>query len=252
MASLADVDEVMYAAGVEILHPGGLPKTDEMMQRCHIGPGQRVLDVGTGKGATACALAREYACSVVGIDLSPRMITACRERARREGLAHLVTFEVADAQALPFSCGSFDIAMAECVTTLMDKRRALGEMARVTKAAGYVADLEMIWRRPPPPQAEAGFREAWEGYETMTLEGWRKLFQDAGLTDIQAVDFSGPPESLERETRQALGLRGELKLTARLLVRWDLARAMYLYWRLFRTHSAYVGYAYFVGRRPAH
>ena len=83
MASPADVDRVMYECGVQVLHPGGLGKSDEMARACGVREGVLVLDVGAGRGTTACHLARTYGCKVVGVDASPDMIDAAREKARR-------------------------------------------------------------------------------------------------------------------------------------------------------------------------
>jgi len=71
---VADIDEFLYSCGIEILHPGGLEKTDEMVKMCKIGKGKKVLDIGCGKGVTACYLAQKYDCEVVGIDVSKRMV----------------------------------------------------------------------------------------------------------------------------------------------------------------------------------
>lgn len=65
-------------------HIGSLQATDELARLCQIGPGQYVLDVGCGVGATPAYLARQYGCRVVGVDISPAMIERARERAARE------------------------------------------------------------------------------------------------------------------------------------------------------------------------
>ena len=48
MGQMADIDEIMYSCGLEILHPGGIEKTDEMARMCNIGDGKKVLDIGSG------------------------------------------------------------------------------------------------------------------------------------------------------------------------------------------------------------
>jgi SAM-dependent methyltransferase len=250
MGVMADIDEMMYACGVEILHPGGLEKTDEMARLCQIGASKTVLDIRAGRGASACYLARKYGCSVVGIDTSRRMIDMCTERARREGLSDRVAFEVADAYALPFGNDSFDIVIAECVTTLLDKPKVFTEMVRVLKPGGYLGDLEMTWRSEPPPQAVVETQAVWGGYQTFTLPQWSELLEQAGLGKVQVVDFSETLADMEKATRRDLGWRGELRLAARLAFRSDLRRGMYAYWKLFRTYSEYIGYGYFVGQKP--
>ena len=38
MSSMADADRIMYECGLEVLHPGGMEKTDEMARACGVGP----------------------------------------------------------------------------------------------------------------------------------------------------------------------------------------------------------------------
>ena len=86
MVKMADVDEFMYSCGPDILHPGGLEKTDEVARACGVEVGKRILDIGSGKGVTACYLAENYGCEVVGVDALERMVEYARELARRKGL----------------------------------------------------------------------------------------------------------------------------------------------------------------------
>ena len=81
MGKMADIDEITYSCGLEILHPG---RTDEMVRMCKISKDKKVLDIGSGKGITACYLAQKYGCEIIGIDLSERMIEYAREMARKK------------------------------------------------------------------------------------------------------------------------------------------------------------------------
>lgn len=72
-------------------------------------PPRRALDIGTGTGAAAFAIARRFpSADVVGIDFSPRMVAAARAKIPPE-LAGRVRFERADAARLPFDEGAFDL-----------------------------------------------------------------------------------------------------------------------------------------------
>jgi cyclopropane fatty-acyl-phospholipid synthase-like methyltransferase len=62
---------------------------------CHISPDKIVLDIGAGRGATACHLARKYGCKVTAIDASGGMIQACREGATSEMIQDRVEFRLA-------------------------------------------------------------------------------------------------------------------------------------------------------------
>lgn len=71
----------------------------------------RVLDVGTGSGALAIALAHERpGCTVTAVDLSPAALAVAAENARSNGVAERVEFICADLAALP--AGPFELVVA--------------------------------------------------------------------------------------------------------------------------------------------
>jgi SAM-dependent methyltransferase len=95
---------------------------------------ERWLDVGTGGGGLAFALARRGA-EVVGVDVSEEGLAHARETAAEQGLA--VDFRPGDAQELPFEDGSFDgVASAFGAIFAPDHERAAAELARVCRAGG--------------------------------------------------------------------------------------------------------------------
>ncbi|WP_377108551.1 class I SAM-dependent methyltransferase [Propionicimonas sp. T2.31MG-18] len=55
---------------------------------------------------------QEGGCSLTSVDLNKEMITWARQRSKREGLADRITFQVAEAQDLPFGNGIFDAVIA--------------------------------------------------------------------------------------------------------------------------------------------
>ena len=100
-------------------------------------PGERVLDVGTGSGGLALLAARAGA-DVTGIDIAADGIARAAERAREEGVD--VTFDVGDAQSLPYPDASFDVVVSAFgVIFAADHRRAAGELARVCRRDGRLS-----------------------------------------------------------------------------------------------------------------
>jgi 2-polyprenyl-3-methyl-5-hydroxy-6-metoxy-1,4-benzoquinol methylase len=92
--------------------------------------GQRVLDVGTGTGRAAIALAARGA-QVSGVDASAEMLAVARRRAAAAGAQ--VHFVEGDAHGLAFAARSFDAVV--CLRVLMhtpDWRRSLAELCRVS------------------------------------------------------------------------------------------------------------------------
>ena len=247
---MADIDAMMYSCGIDVLHPGGIQKTDEMAMMCNIGKDRSVLDVGVGKGVTACYLAKKYGCSVTGIDVSERMIEASRERAREEELGDAVSFRIADAHSLPFDNDVFDVVLTECTTVLLDKARAFSEFLRVTKPGGYVGDLEITWRKDPSEEAAKETYELWEGFQTLTLGEWKRFLESVGLEEVRTVDFSDMIPDMEKAMRRELGVKGMLKFASKLALHGDLRRGLNDYERIFNQYVNFIGYGYFVGRKP--
>jgi len=109
--------------------------------------GIRVLDVGCGDGVLAAAFARRGA-QVTGIDASPEMIAAARSRAERH--AKSMTFEIGQAEALPFEDNTFDVVVSITVLCFIeDAAIALREMKRILKPGGRLVIGELgrysIW-----------------------------------------------------------------------------------------------------------
>lgn len=96
-----------------------------------------VLDVAAGSGPATLAAARRFA-AVTSTDYVPAVLERGRRRADAEGLGN-VRFEVADAEALPYSNASFDIVLSTFgVMFAPDHARAAAEMARVCKPGGRI------------------------------------------------------------------------------------------------------------------
>jgi SAM-dependent methyltransferase len=95
-------------------------------------PPSRILDLGTGTGAAALALARRFPeARVIGVDFSEQMVSAARRKLSPE-LAGRVEFVAGDASELHFEDGSFDLVAELNMTLFAD------ETARVVAAGGHV------------------------------------------------------------------------------------------------------------------
>jgi SAM-dependent methyltransferase len=101
-----------------------------------IHPGERVLDVAAGSGNAALAAARRGA-NVTATDFVPALLETAARRAQVEGL-ELETQE-ADAQALPFADGEFDVVLSTFgVMFAPDQSRAASELLRVCRPGGRI------------------------------------------------------------------------------------------------------------------
>jgi hypothetical protein len=123
----------------ESYHPGGLDLTRRLAQGLGLRSGQRVLDVASGPGATACLLAAEFGVDVDGVDLGEASVEKARAAAAGRGLSGRVHFQAGDAERLPFDDGVFDAVVCECAfCTFPDKATATAEFARVLRPGGRV------------------------------------------------------------------------------------------------------------------
>lgn len=137
-AATYEQDVVALLLG-ESYHPGGLDLTRHLARTLDLRPGQRVLDVAAGPGATACLLAAEFGVDVDGIDLGPRSVERARVAASERGLDGRVRFREGDAEHLPFADETFDAVICECAwCTFPDKATAATEFARVLRPGGQV------------------------------------------------------------------------------------------------------------------
>jgi len=134
---------------------------ETLAEAVDIRAGERVLDVAAGNGNATLAAARRFA-HVTSTDYVPSLLEKGAARAGAEGLR--VEFEVADAEALPFRDGSFDVALSTFGAMFTpDHRRPADEMLRVVRHGGriglanwtpegFVGQLfKIIGRQLPPP-----------------------------------------------------------------------------------------------------
>ena len=249
MGAGANLDELMFECGLDSLHPGGLRQTEALARMCGIGRGMKVLDAGSGRGATAMHLARTFGCLVVGIDRQQRMVDHASSTARKEGLVGSVRFVGGDIQKLPFDAGSFDVVFSECTTTLVDRSRAFAEFLRVLKPGGRLGDSDVIWTRTPPDDLVERARATWEGFSTLTLDGWRTYLESLGLTDVRSADFTQPPAELEADMKRELGPGRLFRLGILLISRPDLRAAVMEYGKMVTAYGNYFGYASFAGTK---
>lgn len=134
-------------------------------------PGRDWLDVGCGTGELAFMAAATGA-TVTGSDLSPTLVETARRQAAERGVE--VTFEVGDAEALPYGDASFDIVTSSVGAIFAPDHRAVAsELARVCRPGGDLAMsawtsggtvdefFKIIGSYAPPPPPGAGVAVSW-------------------------------------------------------------------------------------------
>ncbi|AKB85283.1 Putative methyltransferase YodH [Methanococcoides methylutens MM1] len=172
---------------------GGLTSTKELAELCQINEESKVLMVGCGAGFSACFVAQNFGCSVVGVDIAEVSIRKANERAKALGLEDKAEFRIGDAYDLPFEADTFDIVITEFVSQFLDTERAYREFVRVLKPGGMVGINEMYSDADMPPEVTEKIREAERIFSEITQlpfslpspEDWKSWLEGAGLSDVQ-------------------------------------------------------------------
>jgi ubiquinone/menaquinone biosynthesis C-methylase UbiE len=177
----------------------------------------RALEIGAGTGYFSLNLLRQGLVDrAVATDISPGMLKRLSETATELGVA--IEAREADAEALPFPDGSFDLVLGHAVLHHLPRlERALGEFHRVLAPGGTLAFMgepsahgdrlaampkwlgglaEPAWRRlmraapkvnggPPPAEETYGALEGLVDVHTFTSGALQNLAHDAGFTDVR-------------------------------------------------------------------
>jgi SAM-dependent methyltransferase len=216
------------------------PVTDWCVRAVGAAPGQKIIDVACGSGLPALALAERVGPTgkIVAVDVSPKMLTATRRKARASGLDNVETRETS-AEAIGGPDAVFDAVT--CKDGLMfcsDIVAAVRELRRVLEPGGRYAFAvwaepgvnpcfttlfgalgEVLRLPPPPPDAPGPFRLAAPG----ELE---RVVRAGGFTDlaVERVQVTWKFESIAQHWEVFSELAGPLERAAATLPPRELAR----------------------------
>jgi len=151
----------------------------------------RVLDVATGGGHTALALA-PHVREVVASDLTPEMLVAAERFLRGKGVTNVV-FREADACALPFADHAFDLVTCRIAPHhFPDASRFVEECARVVRPGGTVIVIDNV--TPEDAEASAAINEIERVRDPSHRRAydereWVRFFRQAGLVVERVEHF---------------------------------------------------------------
>ena len=151
-------------------------------------PGEVVIDLGSGGGFDCFLAAAEVGETgrVIGVDMTPDMISKARANASR-GRYSQVEFRLGEIEHLPIADGVADVVISNCVINLSpDKPQVFREMYRVLKAGGRVAVSDVVAGTPLPEamRADAFLVSACIGNAAL-IDDLEKWLCDAGFAEVR-------------------------------------------------------------------
>jgi SAM-dependent methyltransferase len=165
--------------------------------------GLRWLDVGCGTGAlTSAILQLSYPASVRGCDPSGAMLPSASADGR-------VSFQVADAQSLPYADQEFDLIVSGLVLNFIpDASQAMNEMMRVARAGGtiaayvwdYAGEMQLLrrfWDAAATVDPAAADLDEGRRFPLCSLEALQGLCRNAGLVEVSEQRIDVPTRFLD-------------------------------------------------------
>jgi arsenite methyltransferase len=150
-------------------------------------PGETVLDLGSGGGLDCFLASRQVGPGgkVIGVDMTPDMVTKARRNAREAGYTN-VDFRLGEIEHLPVADGTVDVILSNCVINLSpDKQAVFHEAFRVLRRGGRLAisDVVAIKSLPESAAADSGAYCSCIGGAALVADVERML-RDAGFSQV--------------------------------------------------------------------
>ncbi len=157
-------------------------------------PGETVLDLGSGGGFDCFLAARAVGEKghVIGVDMTPEMITKARENAAKGGMTN-VEFRLGEIEALPVADDSVDVLMSNCVINLSpEKPKVFKEAFRVLKGGGRLAvtDIVATAQLPDEVKEDLALHVACVAGAS-PMDEVRSMLEGAGFVDIRIEPLGG-------------------------------------------------------------
>jgi len=184
--------------GPGFVSTGGKETTENFVAKLNLQEGEKVLDVGCGIGGGDFYMAKKYAVTVHGIDLSSNMVSIAMERQLKilgqgDRSASRVVFEMSDATERQFRANSFHaIYSRDTILHIQDKASLFSSFFSWTKPGGRLLISDYCCGQQNRVLWSDAFTDyvKQRGYQLHTVQEYGKLLEEAGYCDVEAVDVT--------------------------------------------------------------
>lgn len=197
---------VLAAAGKTVLRPGGRAATEQLFEWANFQPGETVLELASGLGNSAIALAKRYNVQVVGIEKDPDRVAIAQADARSAGVEHLVRFVEGNIFQLETLSESFDYVLAEAILTMQapaGKAKILAGIRDRLNIGGKFLSHELLARDHLESLHQDLTQAMHVNATPLTNADWINTFHQVGLTVTQqktgAMKLLDPIQVLQDE-----------------------------------------------------
>jgi 2-polyprenyl-3-methyl-5-hydroxy-6-metoxy-1,4-benzoquinol methylase len=165
---------------------------DNFVALLNLCPGRKLLDVACGAGGPALRAVAKTGCSVLGIDIHRRAISAANLLVAERGLGGVAEFRVEDAaQPLPIFAGSLDaIICIDAINHFPNRERVISDWARLLKPAGRLLFTDPTVVTGPLTNQEIKERTCVGFYLLTTLAYNENVLRECGLSTITIEDVT--------------------------------------------------------------
>jgi SAM-dependent methyltransferase len=177
-------------------------------------PGETVLDLGAGGGFDCFLAAKQVGESgrVIGVDMTPDMVSLARENAEKGGFEN-VEFRLGEIERPPVADASVDVIISNCVINLSpDKTRVFKEAYRVLKPGGRLAISDIVATAPMPGSMQKDLElisGCVAGAES--VDRHEEMLREIGFENVRILSKDGSREFIRKA---APGLRAEDYITS--------------------------------------
>jgi phosphoethanolamine N-methyltransferase len=181
--------EIIWGKG--FMSPGGAAEVASVVDGVDV-KGKIILEIGSGLGGTAIALADDQqAGRVVAIDIQKEQIEWAKKLAEDRGVADRIEFRLVDPGPFPFENASFDIVFSMgTIVQIPNKREVLSEALRVLRPGGILAGNDWLrgWTGPLSKEMIEHGEKAGLTYHWVTQEEFRETLSEVGFEDVVIRD----------------------------------------------------------------